>query len=735
MNSRLRLPVLLCAVLLVAASCKVQEPPQPAITGNIASGSPTTVAAESTAKGEAPDATPLSPAQSNLLQADLNKSEPGCEVLDTTSCLLPFPSDAYTVKDLTTGTGRRVALPAGLLANESGQTLDPAQWNLNDGFSPSTPIIVHVPGLDPTQTNLPPEGDIGASLKPTSATVVVDLDTGQLVPHWAEVDLRADGPETTSLLIRPATSLIETHRFAVALRDMKNAAGQLIPAPPAFAALRDNTTTTFPAVELRRGEFEPVFEEMAAAGVNRSDLYLSWYFTVASADSLAGRVLAMRDDAFGRLDGGSPRFSITGTRTEGLRLGVNKVVTGTYEVPLYLDNGGAPGARMVFSPANGDPLAQSVPFTANFTCVVPESAVLRGEARPVVYGHGLLGDSSEVTSGANQVNAVALNAVYCGTDAIGLAEGDVTYAAEALGDLSKFPSIPDRLQQGMLNTLYLGRLMLHEEGLGSTKEFQTKAGATSLNTATAYYDGNSQGAIMGGAVTAIAQDWTHAALGVGGMAYSTLLNRSVDFDQYFAIMRGAYPDPLDQQIAFGLLQMLWDRGETSGYVQHLTSRPYDLTPSHDVLISLAFGDHQVANVTALNMARALKIPVFSPELPKGVPSYLPTAGEQAETGDEPFFGLTEVRRFPIEGSAMFLWYNGTLPPPLGNITPVMSAQWKAQCQGAASNSLPCADPHEEPRRQPGVVAQKDVFFSAEAKIINVCGERPCTTRAYTASKK
>jgi len=733
-NSRFRLPVLLCAVLLVAASCKVQEPPKPAFTGDISKGNPAAAEAAAAAKGEAPDPVPLDPAQSDLLQADLDRSEPGCEILDTTSCLLPFPSDAYTVKDDSTGTGRRVNLPAGLLANTSGQTLDPSAWNLNDGFSPSTPIIVHVPGLDPTQTNLPPEGDIAASLKPTSATVVVDLDTGQLVPHWAEVDLRATGPDTTSLIIRPATSLIETHRFAVALRNMVNSAGRVIPAPPAFAALRDNTTTTFPAVELRRGEFEPVFQEMATAGVNRADLYLSWYFTVASAKSLAGRVLAMRDDAFGRLDGGSPEFAITGTRTTGLRLGVDKVVSGTFEVPLYLNNGGAPGASMVYSPLNGDPIAVGT-YTANFTCIVPTSAVLKGEARPVVYGHGLLGDSSEVASGANQVNAVALNAVYCGTDAIGLAEGDVQFAAEALNNLSKFPSIPDRLQQGMLNTLYLGRLLVNENGLGSTKEFQTKAGANLLNTSSAFYDGNSQGAIMGGAVTAIAQDWTHAALGVGGMAYSTLLNRSVDFDQYFAIMRGAYPDPLDQQIAFGLLQMLWDRGETAGYVQHLTSRPYDLTPPHDILMSVAFGDHQVANVTAMNMARALKIPVFSPELPKGVASYLPTAGEQSKPGDEPYYGLTEIKKFPTDGSAVFVWYNGTLPPPLGNITPTMSAQWKAQCQGAAAGSLPCADPHEAPRLQPGVVAQKDAFFSEKSQVVNVCGERACTTRAYKAAQK
>ena len=50
------------------------------------------------------------------------------------------------------------------------------------------------------------------------------------------------------------------------------------------------------------------------------------------------------------------------------------------------------------------------------------------------------------------------------------------------------------------------------------------------------------------------------------MNYSTLLDRSVDFDQYAEVLRAAYPNSLDQQLVFGVLQMLWDRGETSGYV-------------------------------------------------------------------------------------------------------------------------------------------------------------------------
>jgi len=711
----------------VVPACKVQEPPKPAFTGNIAKGNPAEPDAAAAGKGAAPEPTELSEERSSQLQAELEKSGPGCDALDTTSCLLPFPSDAHTKELATTGTDRQVNLPAGLLANAGGTTLDPTEWNLNDGFSPSTPILVHVPNLDPKRTKLPTEGNIGASVEADSATILVDLDSGQLVPHWAEVDLRATNEADRALIIRPAASLIETHRFAVGLRRMVSTSGTLIPSPVAFQVYRDNNPTKNLVVESRRKDFEQVFDKMATAGVNRSELYLAWYFTVASSNTLASRVLSMRDDAFGRLNGGSPKFTVGTTTTTGLRPGISQVVTGTFQVPLYLNNGGAPGSRMVFSPTNGDPQAGGT-ISAKYTCTVPASVRKNGEARPVVYGHGLLGDSSEASSTQAQETARLTNSVYCATDWIGLASEDVAFAGEALADLSKFPSIPDRLQQSMINTLFLGRLMLHEKGLGSAKQFQTTSGASLFNTESAYFDGNSQGALTGGAVTAIAQDWTKASFGVGGMNYSTLLNRSVDFDKFMVVLENSYPNPLDQQLAFGLIQMLWDRGETSGYVQHLTDRTYDRTPAKEILMTVAFGDHQVAPITAMNMARTLKIPVFTPELPKGVASYQVTPGEKGGPGLDPFYKLAPIKKFPFDGSGLFVWYSGTLAPPLGNITPQMSEQWKAKCQGAAVDSPACADPHEDPRRQAGVIEQKDKFFAPQGVITNVCGETACRSK-------
>jgi hypothetical protein len=315
-----------------------------------------------------------------------------------------------------------------------------------------------------------------------------------------------------------------------------------------------------------------------------------------------------------------------------------------------------------------------------------------------------------------------------------LAEDDTAFVASVLSDLNRFPSVPDRLQQGMLNYLYLGRLMLHQNGLGAAEEFTTEDGAPIFNTAEAYFDGNSLGAVIGGAVTAIGQDFTKSSLGVGGMNFSLLLNRSVDFDQYFAILRSAYPDPLDQQILFGVIQMLWDSGETSGYVQHMTNRTYRGTPPKTVLMTVAFGDHQVTNSSADIIARTLDIPIYQPTLPEGADDTgaeveeETVSGEEAET-DSRFYDLAPIREFPHIGSAFFYWYSGTLPPPNGNITPIMGPLYEENCSGpAAEERVECLDPHEDPRRQPEVMEQKDAFFKPDGTVTNVCHDEPCEAK-------
>src|SRR5512134_3107264 len=55
-----------------------------------------------------------------------------CDRLDQRHCLLPFPSDTFTVTDDATDTGLRVNLArASMPMNASGVHVDPTEWNRN----------------------------------------------------------------------------------------------------------------------------------------------------------------------------------------------------------------------------------------------------------------------------------------------------------------------------------------------------------------------------------------------------------------------------------------------------------------------------------------------------------------------------------------------------------------------------------------------------------------------------
>jgi hypothetical protein len=64
---------------------------------------------------------------------------------------------------------------------------------------------------------------------------------------------------------------------------------------------------------------EDLFRRLARANVARGDLQLAFDFTVASSQSIAGRLLRMRDDAFKWLGGRAPVFTITSVQENPTR--------------------------------------------------------------------------------------------------------------------------------------------------------------------------------------------------------------------------------------------------------------------------------------------------------------------------------------------------------------------------------------------------------------------------------
>lgn len=627
-----------------------------------------------------------------------------CDPLDPRACLLPFPSDRFTVADPSTPTGRRVAFaPESMPANADGVRIDPADWNRADGFSPGSVLLTQVPGIDLDATGAAPLTDMGRSLAPDAPIVLVDATTGQRHPYWAELDANAKADADRLLLVTPAVQLTAGHRYVVGLRNLKGADGSVLSANEVFRAYRDDLTSNIPAIEDRRPAMDRTLDDLEKAGVPRNDLYLAWDFTVASRDSLTDRMVHIRDDAFSSLGGndddGAPAFTVDQVE-ENTSDEIARRISGTYEVPLYLTGAGEPGSKFALG-SDGLPTrnAQTPTFEADYTCTIPKVALGDGTTpvpgRGVVYGHGLLGSNREVNASNIRTMSATYGTVYCATNWIGMADEDVANAAGILGDMGRFPTLADRVQQGILNTLMLGRLLRSDKGFVTNAAFQL-GGKPLVATGDVFYDGNSQGGIIGGAATAVSTEWTRAVLGVPGMNYSILLNRSKDFEPFLPIFHGAYPNQLDQILVLGLVQMLWDRAEASGYAQFMTDAPPPGTPKHQVLMHVAYGDHQVSTYAAAIEARTIGARLHTPALADGRP------------GAE-WWNLPSLAEGDGAGSAVIVWDSGAAPPPLSNTPP---------SEGR--------DSHEDPRRSPDAQRQKSEFLRRDGRITDVCGSAPCT---------
>ncbi|MCW3048050.1 MAG: hypothetical protein JWO74_2334 [Solirubrobacterales bacterium] len=644
--------------------------------------------------------------------ATANPAGKGCDPIDPAACLLPFPNDSFTVADAATGTGRRLKFAASEMPrNAKGTPIDPRPYAKLDGFSPGSVILAKVPGLDTpgAMRRTDPVGlsDISRFSRTDAPVLVLDTATGKRWPVWAELDVNAANARDRLLEIHPAKNLAEGRRYVVVLRDLRRADGSAIRAGRAFAALRDGRRHS--------ARYDRIFRSLKRAHVKRDrSLFLAWDFTVASEQSLTGRMLHIRNDAFAQLgdrnladlkvEGRSPAFAVSQVEdfTPEQNPHIARRVTGTITVPCYLDRPGCPPGSRFHYARTGDFLPSQLPgntYAAPLVCVIPRAASATAPARVALYGHGLLGSTNEVNAGNVALMADEHDFVFCATNWIGMSSEDIPNAISVLGDLSGMPSIADRLQQGMLDALYLGRAMIHPGGLVSDPAFQ-QGGSPLIDTGRLYYDGNSQGGVMGGALTPFAPDYTRAVLGVPGMNYGVLLPRSSDFDTYSKIVYPAYPDQLERPLVLDIAQILWDRGEADGVAAHMTRAPLPGTPAHEVLLQTAFGDHQVTTFQADVEARTIGASMHQPALAPG-----------RSPQHHPFWGIPAITSYPFAGSAMVVWDSGPArvgAPPLTD-TPNRSG----------------ADPHEDPRATPAARTQKSEFLKPDGMVVDACGGAPC----------
>lgn len=626
-----------------------------------------------------------------------------CDPLMEFHCSLPWPSNLYLADDANTATGYALNFGATTLPSTGrGVHISPEQFRTLDGYGVSSPILFHFANLD--RTGWAHELDMSASTEDANAQALllrVNAD-GSLtrVPYWIEEDLLNAKEAERIVFMRPAVILEEATRYIVAFRDLKDTSGAAIARSEAFDLLVQGATSQEPELVGRQARFDEIFELLDGHGVTKDSLTLAWDFVTASTDALHGPMIAMRDQALEILATESGELTFTEIeayqRDDSSEPLFNDRIAyqfyGTFRAPNFMRPDGI--GSLLNRDANGVPQADGW-REEEIWIRVPWSAVGE-EATPaglIQYGHGLNGKGSQVRGGFNNRVAEEYGYIHFGTDWTGMSEDDLEAIISVVSNFSNFRWLSDRMHQGIIEFVAVARIMktsFAEHPDVVSRDIQ-------VDSDRLHYTGISQGGIYGATYLAVSPDINYGHLGVPGLNYSILLQRSVDFDAFNMLVQLSYSNTTNIAIALAAVQNLWDMSDPSSYIRHLSAAPFPGNDPKAALFVPAKGDWQVSPLTNLIAVNTDVGVALMPGWGQDV-SHMGIQETPFESGSQPY-----------RGSAVVLYNLGNPWPAPGNITP--------------HDEL--GDPHGTPRYFPEHQEQMIHFLENQGEVIDVCNGNGC----------
>lgn len=301
--------------------------------------------------------------------------------------------------------------------------------------------------------------------------------------------------------------------------------------------------------------------------------------------------------------------------------------------------------------------------------------------------------------------------MLCSVRQLGFSDADADLFGAVLRNASRFPEYADRVQQGLVGALLMGRAMVHPKGLGVHPAFQFSSGTSLLDTQKLFFNTSGQGGNFGTVLTALSPDFDRAVLGSTGMRYSLMMDRSTELAPHAAVLDKAYPDRVKRNIVLAMIQGLWDRAEANGYAARVTGDPPPNTPIHDILLQTSVGDHRIPQISSEVLARTAEMTVRAPAFDVG------------RTADKiAFFGITETSQLELE-SALVMWDGGPVRdggllgtglPPAGGLPPQTGK-----------------DPHGLVQQTKAARQQVSTFLQPLGKLLEVCPARKaCRVDGY-----
>jgi hypothetical protein len=616
-------------------------------------------------------------------------------------CGMPFPSDYYLKADPTgrSPSGKSVRFGATTLPKPNGEQMPAEFLHELDGWSPASGPMTFMPGA--TATGMAKPDAFESTLLASSPTILLDAVTGELVPHWVDLDESVRNADQKAFMLRPVVLLENERRYVVAIRDVRDASGSALAPTPAFAALRDGADHDDPRVASRRDLYDDIFAKLGAAGVERESLQIAWDFTTGSRRSISERLTEVRDAALAVVGEQGPAFTVKSVEDDAAGGLIKHRILLEVTFPSFLTatewRAGDPVPR-IQRDASGS-VQQNGEMTMEVLVQVPN--VAQPPFGIVQNGHGLFGTKHEGQGGYMARFASGWGWVHVAIDLFGFSGAEFADLGNALpfaalnGRTELLPGFVDRQIQGMVNQLLVMRMMIGRVATDGIRDPRAAdAGAAGdasapsgyllapgdIDASLRAYRGDSQGGIMGGTYMAASTDVTRGLLGEPGTPYSLLLNRSKDWPLYGNVLGGTLPNDLDVQIAIAIIQLFWDRSEPSGFVPFMNgSNTLPNTPEHHVLMHAAIGDHQVTTYGAHIMARAVDARQIRSDDP-------------AQPVFRTLWGIPEVDP-PYAGSGYIEYDFALAPEPLTNIPPDDGC-----------------DPHDRVRDLTPSYEQQDHFF-------------------------
>jgi hypothetical protein len=602
--------------------------------------------------------------------------EDGCQpLMGGVDCLSPYPSDFFRTPDSSTPSGFRVRTTgAARMITDLDVEADIHEWRPIDGASRIPLIVAFLPHEIRQDGFVGLTDDADRSISADSQTLIIEADTGALIPHFVDLDPDYYYAEEQAIVLHPLVKLAENTRYVVVIRGVLGPDDAPVGAPEGFARLRDKRSIDDPDLVDHVDHFDTnVFPVAEAAGVDRADLQLAWDFTTRTDANAMSDMLRDRDLTLAWLETETIEVTIDEVidHADGV---IARTIHGTLVGPSFVAED-EPGSEFVRTSDDQVQIVGTVEFP--FVAQVPRSVLdATAPVRALAFGHGFFGERTESEGGAVQGIASDLAAVTFAIDWAGMSMRDqsfVSYAVAAEPTIAL--SFTDRAHQGMANWLVTTAAI--RTVLADEVSLQTGAGAPFYDTSTVHFLGISMGHFLGGVMVGLNPDIAQACFNVGGAGIVHIMARSLPFSLFVQIMRGPFPDSIDRYRFMATTAATFDRIDGMTYTEHLMS------DDRRVLLQAGVGDASVPNLATFMHARELAVPVMSPS-------------------PLPVYGMTEATS-PHDGSALALFDWGVDPDLYAPAYPP-----------------PDNDVHEEVRRSPAAIEQMDMFFRNDSAVLNPC---------------